>query len=226
MAIHFKLDNLPRRIQVVILACMAVGLMTVAYLFYFRDMLETRRTLEAEIVQLEMVVAQATAIETQLGQFKRDLAALDVRLQELRRVLPDQKETPDVLRNVQLMAAESNLKIVKFVPQPVAQQAFYVNWPITMEVQGSYRALGSFFEKIGRFVRIVNVDNISIKGIEGSTDPLRTLNSTCTATTFVYRDEAGSVPADADAAGKKAVPARKTQPAKGATPRRGTVPGN
>ena len=64
----------------------------------------------------------------------------------------------------------------------------------------------SFFEKIGRFTRIVNIDNIGVKGIEGSTDPSRTLNSTCTATTFVFGDEAGSDPDEnmAPAGGKAA----------------------
>jgi len=92
------------------------------------------------------------------------------------------------------MAAASNLKISKFDPQPVVPRAFYADWPITMEVSGSYNSLGEFFERIGRATRIINVDNISVKGIEGSTDLTRTLNATCTATTFVFREE-GAQPA-------------------------------
>jgi len=226
MAIQFKLDNLPRKYQFAIVAGMAIGLMAVAYLVFLRDMMETRQELQDEIAQLEKTVAQASAVEKQLGQFKRDLAVLDARLEQLRRILPAQKETPDVLRNVQMMAAESNLKIVKFVPQPVAPRAFYADWPIAMEVQGSYNALGSFLERVGRFVRIVNVDNLTIKGIEGSIDPSRTLNSTCTATTFVYRDETVDTPTAAAPAAKPSGPARKTPPAKAASPRKGTVPGN
>jgi Tfp pilus assembly protein PilO len=63
-----------------------------------------------------------------------------------------------------------------------------------MEIQGSYNALGTFFEKIGMFTRVVNVDNINVKNIEGSTDPTKTLNSNCTATTFVYREEQAAAP--------------------------------
>jgi len=95
-----------------------------------------------------------------------------------------------VLRSIQQMAAASNLKIIKFNPQPVAPREFYSDWPINMEVEGSFNALGLFFEKIGKFDRIINVDNISIKGIDGSTDSNNTVLSDCTATTFVFREEA------------------------------------
>jgi type IV pilus assembly protein PilO len=188
-----KLENLPRKVQIAIIAALAVGLIAVTYMFYLKDLVETRTALQKEISQLEKVVSQAAAVERQIEQFKRELAALDARLVELRRILPDQKETPAVLRAVQEMAAESRLKIVRFVPQPVAPRDFYSNWPIAMEVEGSYDALGAFFEKIGKFTRIVNVDNINIKNIEGSVDPNRTLTSNCTATTFVYREGQGNL---------------------------------
>jgi Tfp pilus assembly protein PilO len=189
-----KLETLPRPIQAAIIAVVAVGLGGVGYWFYLKDLVTTRSALRTEIAQLEAAVAQAADVESRLGQFKRELAELDIRLDELRRILPSQKETPDVLRAVQLMAAKSNLKITRFAPQPVAPRAFYSDWPIAMEVQGSYNALGSFFEKIGRFSRIVNVADIIIKNIEGSTDPARTLSSSYTATTFVYREDQGAVP--------------------------------
>jgi len=191
---NFKLENLPRRIQIALLAILAIGLAAVFYVYFLKDMVVARSALQTEITRLEREVAKAAAAEAQLTQFKSELKELDARLAVLRRILPAEKETPEVLRSVQLMAAESNLKIVRFVPQPVAPRAFYSDWPITMEVQGSYNALGKFFEKVGQFTRIVNVNNISIKGIEGSTDPARTLNSNCTATTFVYREDVTATP--------------------------------
>lgn len=185
----FKLENLPRMAQVGISLALGIAVAFAGYWFFLKDVIQTRSNLQREISQLQVAVAQATSVERRLAQFKRDLAELDVRLNELRRILPAEKETPEVLRAVQRMAAESNLKIVKFAPQPVASRAFYLDWPITMEVQGSYNALGRFFEKIGLFARVVNVDNITVKNIEGSTDPTRTLDSNCTATTFVYRED-------------------------------------
>lgn len=184
----FKFETMPRTTQIVVFAVLAAGIAALGYAYFLRGLIEQRAALRAEVRQLEITVAQVTAVQSQLDRFKAEVALLDERLAELRRILPDTKETPQILRSVQDMAAASNLKIMKFDPQPVTSHEFYTDWPITLEVQGSYNALGSFFEKVGRFTRVVNVDNIKIKGIDGSTDPSRTLTSNCTAVTFVFRE--------------------------------------
>jgi type IV pilus assembly protein PilO len=133
---------------------------------------------------------------SQLEQFKTELAQLESRLNELRKILPPEKETPIVLRSIQQMAASSNLKILKFTPQPLKAHDFYVDWPIQIQVEGNYNGLGYFFEKISRYTRIINADNIAIKGIDNSTDRARTLSASCTATTFVFQEEQVAPPAE------------------------------
>ncbi len=184
-----KLENLPRSAQLLIFAGLMIALLTVFYFLYLSDWIKQRDALQAEVQQLQAAVAQSAAVEAQLSRFKKDLAQLEDRLELLRAILPAQKETPTVLRSVQDMASSSNLKISKFTPQPVVPRAFYSDWPIQMQVEGSYDALGRFFEKVSEATRIINVGNISIKGIDGSTDFNRTLTATCTATTFVFREE-------------------------------------
>ncbi len=191
---NFKLEHLSRKVQMTVVGTVTLGLAAVGYFFYLQDMVNTRSALLTDVERLEKAVSQASQVEQRLDQFKRDLVALDARLEELRRILPAQKETPDVMRAVQNMASDSTLKIVKFAPQSVVPRAFYSDWPITMDIQGSYNALGTFVEKIGQFRRIVNVDNLVVKILEGSTDPSRTLSASFTATTFVYREDQGDAP--------------------------------
>jgi type IV pilus assembly protein PilO len=185
----YRLKNLPRWMQVLLFSLLAAGLSAVFYFFYMKGLLEERFELREEVRQLETSVAQGTAIASQLGRFKTELAKLEERLNLLRSILPAEKETPIVLKSIQQMAASSNLKMMRFTPQAVRPRAFYVDWPIGMEVQGNYDGLGLFFEKISQSTRIINVDSISIKAIDGSSDPMRTVTATCTATTFVFREE-------------------------------------
>jgi type IV pilus assembly protein PilO len=184
----FKLQNLPRSAQILIFAALGLVLSGIFYFMYLRDLIGKRDTLRAEVAKLEISVAQGRAVASQVERFKQELAQLEERLNILRKILPSEKETPQVLKSVQSMASMSNLNIMKFIPQPVANKTFYSNWPIQIDVQGSYDALGSFFEKISRATRIINVDTIAIHGIPGSTDPARTLTASCTATTYVYRE--------------------------------------
>jgi type IV pilus assembly protein PilO len=185
----FKFENLPPSRQYVVLGIVALALAAIVYMYYLKDMVTQRSTLAQEVAKLEVSVAQATAAASRFNQVKKEMADLEERLRILRTVLPDQKLTPVVLRSVQEMATLSNLKLVKFNPKPLVSRAFHADWPISVETQGSYHALGKFFERISKSTRIINVGNISLKGIENSTDPTHTLNAACTATTFVFREE-------------------------------------
>ncbi len=185
---NYRLENLPRNMQILLFVLLALALSTVFYMFYLKGAMEERNVLRGEVKKLEKSVAEGTAIVNQLDRFKKELAELEQRLNVLRSILPAQKETPMVLRSVQQMAVESNLKILKFNPSPVVPRAFYVDWPINVEVEGNYDGMGRFFEKISQFTRIINVDSIAVKAIDGSTEPRQTVTATCKATTFVFKE--------------------------------------
>jgi Tfp pilus assembly protein PilO len=191
MAIRdYRFESLPRSVQVAIFAALVGCLAFVFYLYYLKDFILQRDAIQAEIARLELSVAQGTAIENQLKRFKQELAQLEERLAVLQSILPSEKETPAVLRSVQRMAAASNLKINKFIPKPIVPRAFYSDWPIQVEVEGSYDGLGLFFEKISQATRIIDVGDISITGMDKpQEDPNITLTASCTATTFVFRED-------------------------------------
>jgi type IV pilus assembly protein PilO len=186
----YRFDNLPRSVQIAIFTAVIICLAFVFYLYYLQDEIKKCDAIQKEIAKLEKSVAQGTAIESQLNKFKQELAQLEDRLAVLQSILPAQKETPTVLRSVQQMAASSNLKILKFTPQPVVPRAFYSDWPIQVEVEGSYDGLGVFFEKVSQATRIIDVDSITINGSNDQMNaPGRTLTASCTATTFVFRED-------------------------------------
>jgi type IV pilus assembly protein PilO len=198
MAIRdYRFESLPRSVQVAIFAALVGCLAFVFYLYYLKDLIIQRDVIQAEIARLELSVAQGTAIENQLKRFKQELAQLEERLAVLQSILPSEKETPAVLRSVQRMAAASNLKINKFIPKPVIPRTFYSDWPIQIEVEGNYDGLGLFFEKISQATRIIDVGDISITGLgKPSEDSNATLTASCTATTFVFREDLAPTPDD------------------------------
>jgi type IV pilus assembly protein PilO len=63
----------------------------------------------------------------------------------------------------------------------------HAEWPIALQLDGTYHNLGMFFDRIGNFSRIINVSNIAIKtktGADGGT-----ISAECTATTFVLLEQ-------------------------------------
>jgi Tfp pilus assembly protein PilO len=201
----YRFETLPRPIQIAIFSALVLGLAFLFYSYYLKDMIAERDVIQKDIKRLETSVAQGTAIESRLRRFQQEVQQLEERLAVLKNILPAEKETPTLLRSVQQMAASSNLKINRFTPQPIVPRAFYSDWPIQIEVEGTYDGLGRFFERISQATRIINVDTISIVGLssEKEMNSTRTLNANCTATTFVFREEQPVTSAPEPAKGKK-----------------------
>ncbi|MEO5762168.1 MAG: type 4a pilus biogenesis protein PilO [Vicinamibacteria bacterium] len=138
--------------------------------------------LNAEIAELNVVKAQMPALEKEVDQ-------LSLRLDQLRRILPPAKETPDLMKRLQALASQSNLKIKMFTPGQTVQKEFYLEWPIEIQVDGTYPNLAAFFDRVGRLPRIVNIGNIRTSTAAKQTFN-QTLSAQYTAMTYVYSEPA------------------------------------
>jgi type IV pilus assembly protein PilO len=136
----------------------------------------------------------------QLPEFRRQVADLEARLESLRAVLPEQKDVGDLLRRIQILAAQSNLQIKGFKPAPTVTRQMHAEWPIDLELDGTYHNLGRFLDEVARFSRIINVGQLRIKAKDKPTAD-STVTAACVATTFVLFDPA-TAPADPKARAK------------------------
>jgi type IV pilus assembly protein PilO len=154
---------------------------------------------EETVSQLTQQIARSLQQKMQLDQFKKESAELQARLNELKMVLPLEKETDEILRAVQRSASTSALRILRVGPRPIIDHEVYTEWPIDMEVVGTYHNIGAFLDKIRQLPRIVNISALRItsRASEGEAAFSSSVGATYTATTFVYRDEliAGPDPA-------------------------------
>ena len=92
-------------------------------------------------------------------------------------------------RRMQTVATQSNLTIKSFKPAPTLTKQLHAEWPITLELDGTYHNLASFFDRVGKFTRIINISGLDVKG-KDKAEPNSTISATCVATTFVLLDKA------------------------------------
>ena len=144
------------------------------------------RTAQLERLQADIVKGHAT--ERQLPQFRSQVADLQGRLENLKSVLPEEKDAADLLRRLQTVATQSNLTIKGFKPAATVMKQLHAEWPIALELDGTYHNLAVFFDRVGKFTRIVNISALDIKG-KDKPDPGSTITATCIATTFVLLDK-------------------------------------
>jgi type IV pilus assembly protein PilO len=179
--------RLPFPAQLGISVAVCAVLVGAFYFLFYSDMLTQEQT---KTRQLKEVTEQVRALEVtaaKLQEFQREVAVLEQKLETLKRILPPEKETPDLIRKLQNLAAESSLKITSFNPQAMQPRDFYQEFPINLGVEGSFHNLALFFDRIGRLSRLVNVGNTTINAKSDQT-PMSTISVTCVATTFVYKE--------------------------------------
>ncbi|HNV04175.1 MAG TPA: type 4a pilus biogenesis protein PilO [Vicinamibacterales bacterium] len=184
-----NLHKLPWYAQVGLFVALAVAGVAA---FYYLYAMPADKALDAQrqrLATLRVDISRGMAIARQLPQFRAQVADLEGRLEGLKAILPDEKDFGELLRNLQTLAVQSNLSIRVFKPAPVVTQPLHAEWPINIELDGTYHNLGLFFERISRFPRIINVGNISVKG-KDKPDQNTSISVACVATTFVLLDGA------------------------------------
>ena len=160
-------------------------------------------TRHEELKTIQAEIARGQAVARRLPDFRAEVTELEGQLERLRSVLPEEKDVADLLRRIQGMATQSNLAIRGFTPQPVSTRDIHAEWPIELQLEGTYHNIGTFLERVSKFPRIINVSGITIRArderdaAKGGTG---TVSAQCTATTFVLVDAAGAKPARPGAA--------------------------
>src|SRR6185295_4921172 len=200
---ELSLTKLPWYAQVGAFVLLAIGGMAGFY-YYVEDPIRvdmTSRRTQLTALRGDLTKGYETA--KRLGEFRGQVTELETRLESLKSVLPDAKDAADLLRRMQTVATQSNLTIKSFKPAPTVTKQLHAEWPINLELDGTYHNLATFFDRVGKFTRIINISGLDVKG-KDKPEPNSTISATCVATTFVLLDKAAAAAA---AKGRGAKPA-------------------
>ncbi len=187
------LKNLPFWGQMVVAVVFAVAVLFVGYKFWpnFTDMQRQIEGKQGQLAELEREIRQGQAIEAKLPEFEREIASLQAKLNDLLLILPSEPEAGDLLRWVKNLADQSNLDLKVWAPGDLKKVEFYMEYPVAMNIEGTYHDLGMFFDRISKYSRIININGVDVAKL-GRVDPTKTIKSSFTATTFVYDEREGS----------------------------------
>ena len=174
-----------------------------AFVYYYEW--PARAEFSSREVQLEGLrkdISMGVTTARKLPEFRGQVGELEARLNNLKAVLPEEKDAADLLRRMQTVATQSNLTIKSFKPAPTVTKQLHAEWPISLELDGTYHNLAIFFDRVSKFTRIVNISALDVKG-KDKADPNSTIAASCVATTFVLLER----PAPGKAPAKAAAPA-------------------
>jgi type IV pilus assembly protein PilO len=227
---QLTLNKLPWYGQVAVFAVVSVAAAVAFYYFYEAPAREQMAVHQRKLDGLRAEINRGMQIARRLPEFRAQVGDLEARLENLRNVLPEQKDVGDLLRRLQTLATQSNLEIRGFKPQAITTRQMHAEWPIALELDGTYHDLGLFFDKVSKVPRIINISSLHIKGRDPGAGPRATrpqpgqspasISAECTAMTFVLVEQPEAAQGQAAAPGRPQTPGAR--PAAGA-PARGAA---
>lgn len=167
---------------------LAIVIFALAFFFYFKPRNEQIQDLRQQREKLEKEVQVLKEKKKELDKIEAELVVLNATLKDLEQIIPQQKEIAEILRRIQQLAYDARLNVLKFQPRGEIKKEFYAEWPINIEVSGTYHNLGIFFDKLSNFARLFNVNNFSISALNNQTETL-TIGAKFVTTTYYFLEE-------------------------------------
>jgi len=180
-------DKMPFWMQIAVMLALAVVIVGAVWYFVLADMGKEIEQVRADVEKLQQENREGQAIEMKLPEFEQEVANLQRKLGDVQQILPTGTETGDLLRWIKNMTDQSNLDLKTFAPGALVPKEFYKDFPIEMDVVGRYHDLGIFLDRVSKYSRIINVDNLRMSTNTGGGD--KTIRASFTATTFVYDEQ-------------------------------------
>ena len=168
-----------------------------------RDEIERQ---DAKLSELQNKIQEGRAAKQELPKFREEVRQLELELDKLLRILPARRNTPDLMRRIRSLAEQGDFTLKRFTPGLLTDKEFFSEWPIAIAVDGSYHNLALFFDRISRFSRIINIEDLTVSAMQRPDSP-HTITANFTAKTFVYKEPEPEIADDEkdakDAKGKK-----------------------
>ena len=182
-----SLEGKPPYHGLVIGLLIGAALFGVAHWRFFSNMNRDYQRKQGRLEELQVKINEGRAAKQKLPQFREEVQRLELELEKDLRILPERRNTPDLLRRVRTLAEQGDFDLELFQSRDFVDQDFYIEWPITVRMNGNYHNLALFFDRISRLPRIVNVDNLQVTPLQ-SQSLTRTIAASFVAKTFVYKE--------------------------------------
>lgn len=185
--------NIPKGQRYLLIGLLGGGLVLIYVLVLMKPLWEEKGRLEGELQRLQADLDQKRIIAANRPKLEAEIQALEKQLEVVLVKLPEEKEIPKLLTQVNTLGLQSGLEFLLFRPAAPVKKGFYAEVPIDIRVQGEYHTLGAFLDRVSRLERIVNVADLRISPMAAQQQRTgRTITADFKATTFTFLEKGGS----------------------------------
>lgn len=111
--------------------------------------------MEAKIGQIRKELRDQEELERKLEQAKSDLASFEM-------LIPDEKEIPDLLRELELIAERCNVQLSSIAASNPINRNTHFEISLSLPIKGKYQNVLRFFDELTSAKRLIVVRNANI----------------------------------------------------------------
>lgn len=179
------LEGKPWYVAASIAAVLAIGIVFLGKYMKLDDMDKKIQSQNTNLQGLEKQISEGRAAQASLPQFREEVRRLELELEKLLRILPTRKNMDDLLRRIRALTEQGNFALLRVTPKGFVRKDFYSEWPISVQLDGAYHNLALLFDRVSRFSRIINVQNLDVKA---KTTDSHTIAARFDILTFLYNE--------------------------------------
>jgi len=195
-------SELPVRSKLLIMVVAAIALSGLLYYFYYKPISDQNDATAKQVASLKAENDSLRPYESKLKDLDIQIGNLTQQLEQMKQIVPDDKEADNFIRMVNATAASTGIEVRSYTTKPTTSKEFFVEAPFDLEIDGPYYSVLSFFDKMAKLERIVNVSNLQMANVKETGPakvkrkyayaPTETVVASCTATTYFSREAPAS----------------------------------
>ena len=171
-----KIKNLKWHIQLMVLVCIAAMVYMMVWYFVTSETRVEIAALTEQVSQLQAKNEAAKVATQRINEFRALYTSKAEEYEELKVLLPEQREITNVLQGLQDTANGSRMVVMRFSPRDDTQQDSIMAKPVEIEVDSNFQNLQAFFQSMAKLPRIVSITDFKINQLEKQTD-IKTLHA-------------------------------------------------
>jgi type IV pilus assembly protein PilO len=214
----FNVDDLKKlslkmKALIVFLICLLLGYFY--YMFFFQAILAKQMALDTKLTEMQQQIVEKEKVAAQLDRYIREVNLLRESFKMALLKLPNAREIAGLLASVVLSGEEAGVNFLLFEPKPpepkppevklgappkpteaktppakpAVPEKFYDEIPIKVQIAGSFHNTVSFYAKIAKLPRIVNVEEIAMGDAKDVKGKGRIVRTSCTVKTYMFVDK-------------------------------------
>jgi type IV pilus assembly protein PilO len=165
-----KIKNLKWHFHLLILVGVAALIYSGVWYFITSETRAEVAALNDQISQLQAKNEAARVATQRINEFRALYASKAEEYEELKVLLPEQREITNVLQGLQDTANGSRMMVMRFAPREDTQQESIMAKPVEIEVDSNFNNLRAFFESMAKLPRIVSISDFKINQLDKQTE--------------------------------------------------------